>query len=191
MIKTDAEVEVENTEEAAGVSESKIEVDQSVETVEEEEIEKSLESNWSNSEESLKLELVDTDTDTAMKVDTSVDTEMENEVEGFVPKEEKVAEVDTVSQTATSPESSVEDSKKVVSDKSKISPQKSAIKSKEAPKSKELASLLVESNLVVSELPQGKVRELRKRKVDSSANNCKGVEEEDFHGWAAPPPAPR
>jgi len=191
LIKTDAEVEVENTEEAAGVSESKIEVDQSVETAEEEEIEKSLESNWSNSEESLKLELVDTDTDTAMKVDTSMDTEMENEVEGVVPKEEKVAEVDTVSQTATSPESSVEDSKKVVSDKSKISPQKSAIKSKEAPKSKELASLLVESNLVVSELPQGKVRELRKRKVDSSANNCKGVEEEDFHGWAAPPPAPR
>merc|ERR1719331_3023873 len=92
--------------------------------------EKSLETDWSSSEESLKLQLVDTsedietkvDTsvDIETKVDTSVDIELENEVEGVVPKEETVAEVDTVSQTATSPESSSEDTKKEISAKSNI-----------------------------------------------------------------------
>jgi hypothetical protein len=203
-IKTDAEVEVKNTEEEADVPESRMEVDQSdeseqtissVETVDVlikgEEIEKSVETDWSSSEESLKLQLVDTSEDIETKVDTSVDTELENEVEGVVPKEETVAEVDSVSQTATSPESSSEDSKKEISAKSNISPQKSAPKSKQVPKSKELASLMVESNLVVNEPGKGQVRELRKRKGDSSASNGKGVEEEDFHGWEAPPPAPR
>merc|ERR1719402_2112106 len=116
-----------------------------------------------------------------------VDSLVGNEVEGVIPKEETVAEVDTVSQTATSPESSSEDSKKI-SAKSNISPQKSTPKSKEVPKSKELASLMVESNLVVNESAKGQVRELRKRKTDG---NGKGVDEEDFHGWAAPPPPPR
>jgi hypothetical protein len=45
--------------------------------------------------------------------------------------------------------------------------------------------------LVVNESGKGQVRELRKRKGDSSASNGKGVEEENFHGWEAPPPAPR
>jgi hypothetical protein len=136
---------------------------------------------------------VDTSVETETKVDTSVETEMEIEVEGVIPKEETVAEVGTVSQTPTSPESPIEDSKKEISAKSDISPQKSATKSKEVKevKSKELASLMVESNLVVSELPKGQVRELRKRKADSSASNGKGVEEDEFHGWAAPPPPPR
>merc|ERR1719331_1919271 len=153
--------------------------------------EESVETDWSSSEESLKLQLVDTSEDIETKVDTTVDTELENEVEGVVPKEETVAEVDSVSQTATSPESSSEDSKKEKSAKSNISPQKSAPKSKQVSKSKELASLMVESNLVVNESGKGQVRELRKRKGDSSASNGKGVEEEDFHGWEAPPPAPR
>jgi hypothetical protein len=203
-IKTDAEVEVKNTEEEADVPESRMEVDQSdeseqtissVETVDVlikgEEIEKSVETDWSSSEESLKLQLVDTSEDIETKVDTSVDTELENEVEGVVPKEETVAEVDSVSQTATSPESSSEDTKKEISAKSNICTQKSAPKSKQVSKSKELASLMVESNLVVNESGKGQVRELRKRKGDSSASNGKGVEEGDFHGWEAPPPAPR
>jgi len=226
-IKIDAEVK--NTEEEADVSESKMEVDQSDETdemnssqteqetissvetvdmsIKEEEIEKSLESIKSSSEESLKLELVDTSEDTETKVDnredtemetemgvdTSKDTEKENKMEGVIPKEEIVAEVDNMSQTATLPESSFEDSKKETFVRSNSSPQKSATKSKE------LASLMAESNLAVNESPNGRVRELRKRKaanplnssLDSSASNGKGVEEEDFYGWEAPPPPPR
>jgi len=111
----------------------------------------------------------------------------EKKVEDVTRKEEMVAEVDNVSQTATSPESSFEDSKKETSAKSDSSPKKSATKSKE------LACLISESN--VNELPIGKVRELRKRKaanpLNSSASNGKGVEEEEFYGWEAPPPPPR
>merc|ERR1712032_512444 len=206
-IKIDAEVK--NTEEEAEISESKMEVEEveelnssntvqeqtfsSVETVEEvkeEEVEKSLESI--GSEESLKLELVDTSEDTEIKVDTSKDIEMEIKSEGVIPAEETFAEVEHVSQPATSPESPLEKVKKETSSaKAKSSPQKGGAN----PKSKELASLMVEPNSVVNELPNGKVRELRKRKaangLNSSASSCKGVEEEDFYGWAAPPPAPR
>jgi len=211
-IKTDAEVVDKNTEEeAADGSESKMEVDQfdevsdklnssqtisSVETAEElvkeEEIDKSLESTRSSSVESLKLVLEDTSVDTETQVDTSEDIEMEvdaskgtqmkDDVENVIHKEEKVYDV---SSAAT--ELSSQDSKNETSAKSNISAQKSATKAKEAPKSKELASL--KSNLVVKESPNGQVRELRKRKADSSASNGKAVEE-DFHGWAAPPPAP-
>merc|ERR1712233_235633 len=195
-----------------GGSESKMEVDQfdevsdklnssqtisSVETAEElvkeEEIDKSLESTRSSSVESLKLVLEDTSVDTETQVDTSEDIEMEvdaskgtqmkDDVENVIHKEEKVYDV---SSAAT--ELSSQDSKNETSAKSNISAQKSATKAKEAPKSKELASL--KSNLVVKESPYGQVRELRKRKADSSASNGKAVEE-DFHGWAAPPPAPR
>merc|ERR1712192_188628 len=94
--------------------------------------------------------------------------------------------VDNVSQPATSPEE--EEKKETSSVKAKSSPQKSG-----TPKSKELASLMAESNSVVKELPNGKVRGLRKRKANplNSSLDRKAVEEEDFFGWAAPPPAPR
>merc|ERR1712130_72766 len=102
----------------------------------------------------------------------------EKKVEDVTRKEEMVAEVDNVSQTATSPESSFEDSKKETSAKSDSSPKKSATKSKE------LACLISESN--VNELPIGKVRELRKRKaanpLNSSASNGKRVEREVSSG---------
>merc|ERR1712032_90615 len=130
--------------------------------------------------------------DTEVKVDTSNGTEMDNKVDDVIFKEKTVAQVDSASQHATSPKTSLEEEKKETSSaKSKSSPQKGGAN----PKSKELASLLAESNLAVSEPPNGKVRELRKRKaangLNSSASSCKGVEEEDFFGWAAPPPAPR
>ena len=135
---------------------------------------------------------VDASEDTEIKVDTTKDIEMEIKSEGVIPAEETSAEVEHVSQPATSPESPLEKVKKETSSaKAKSSPQKGGAN----PKSKELASLLAESNLAMNELPNGKVRELRKRKaangLNSSASSCKGVEEEDFFGWAAPPPAPR
>jgi len=135
---------------------------------------------------------VDNNKDTEVKLDTSNGTEMDNKVDDVIFKEKTVAQVDSASQHATSPKTSLEEEKKETSSaKSKSSPQKGGAN----PKSKELASLLAESNLAVNELPNGKVRELRKRKaangLNSSASSCKGVEEEDFFGWAAPPPAPR
>merc|ERR1712192_328067 len=123
------------------------------------------------------------------KEDSSKDTEMENKVDDVIPKDERISEVDNVSQPATSPEASLEDEKK---ETSSAKAKSSALKSG-TPKSKELASLIAESNSVVNELPNGKVRELRKRKANplNSSLDRKAGEDEDFFGWAAPPTAPR
>ena len=192
-------VEIEIIEREADMSGSKMEVDQpsemsmdelnssvteqtfdSVETVEE--------AVKSSSEESLKLEWVDTSEDPEVVVggDTAKDE-----------SEAMVARVN-MSQSAISPEPSVDQDQNEIS--VKASPRKNATKSKETPKSKELASLNVDSSLMVKEKnANGAVRELRKRKannslnssLDQSASSCKVVDDDDFFGWAAPPTPPR
>jgi len=168
----DTEMKVDTSKETEVTVETKVEVETSTDT--------------ENSDSSK-----DTSEETEVKVDSSEDTDLKSKVDDVIPKEETVAEVDNVSQPATLPEASLEEAKKETSSSKAKSPpqQKSG-----TPKSKELASLIAESNSVVSELPNGKVRELRKRKAANPLNSSldrKGGEEEDFFGWAAPPPAPR